>query len=179
VSAEVIPLPRSLGSVVNVIERTVRYKDGQIYRLDDFELSDQGLYYRRPEVNSAKVTSHECWLIPSLNMSLSRWDWRTGFDGHFEWYIEPDLVIVVGGEVRVLDGFIDVEVYEGVRYEVDDIDEFTEALGSGELPLSEGLEVLTSFHRISKELRQNGFVGAELLSRLAPGLPRQPQSRAH
>jgi len=170
VFGEGVPLPRNKGAVVNVLERTIRERNGITYPLERFAVGDCGVYYGRP-MDEPKVTYHERWLIPGLNLSFSRWDWRSGFDGHLDWYIEPDLVFVRGDEVHVIDGYIDLEVYEGVRYEVDDIDEFTHALASGELPMAEGLEVLASFHRISTELRQNGFLGAELLARWAPGLP--------
>ena len=106
-----------------------------------------------------------------MNVSISRRDWRHGHDGHLDWYIEPDLIEVHGEEVHIIDGFLDVEVYEGSRYEVDDIDEFAGAVADRTLSMEEGLAVLASFHRISTELRLNGFRGTALLAKWAPDLP--------
>jgi len=73
--------------------------------------------------------------------------------------------------VTIRDGFIDVELYEGLRYEIDDIDEFTEAMASGELTTGEALQVLRSLDIVSRALRENGFSGQALVRAWAPDLP--------
>jgi len=103
---------------------------------------------------------------------LNRLTFLPNVPNPLDWCIEPDPVLVDGSVWRVRDAFLDLEVYEGVRYELRDADELADGLAAGEISLAEALTALHSLNSLCQALRLNGFSGKALLDEFAPGLPR-------
>lgn len=165
-------MPRNGGSTVDVAKRQVCDRDGCWYDLDRLEVSGGALYYARAMTNFDLVTYHERWLLPDQSLSVTRFTWAPGVEPHFDWYIETDLIDVARPLWTVRDGYIDLGVFEGSRYFVEDADELADALESGEIPVAEAAVVLRALERLCEELRSNGNSVSALLSGHASGLPK-------
>ncbi len=165
-------MARNNGSAIDVGRRVLRERDRNFYPVDRAEAARSGAYYTRGAVMEwESFERQERWILPEAGLSVARFDWKPTARRQPSWYIEPDLITVSGDVFDTRDGFLDLEVYEGVRYEVEDLDEFAEALASGEITFDEGQMVMMAFHRLLTALRQNGMSGEALLRELAPDLP--------
>lgn len=165
-------MARNPGSVVDVGARTVRDRDGRVHAAKELAVTEHGLYYHRP-IDGFDVFFHqERWILPAHGWVINRFAFYPQRTDKIDWYIETDLIEIAGDEWRVADGYLDVLVHEGLRYDVDDADELAEGMQAGEITVGEATAVLLSFGRLCRELMANGCSGVELLSRLAPTLPR-------
>jgi predicted RNA-binding protein associated with RNAse of E/G family len=135
-------------------------------------VAEGGLYYARPIAGSEHFYFHERWLLPEHAWSISRFTFHEHFKERVDWYIEMDAIEIAGERWRVSDGYLDVAVIEGVRYEVWDADELADGLRGGEITLEEGMLALESLNRLARYLARNKYSGAVLLEEFAPGLPR-------
>jgi predicted RNA-binding protein associated with RNAse of E/G family len=164
-------LARNAGLTVDTVGQRVCDRDGHWYPVDRLITEGQTLYYARP-VPFDTITYHERWLIAYANLSFSRFTFRDEAPHKVDWYIEPDIIEVEGHFWRVKDGFIDLEVYEGSHYRLDDADELADGLLSGDITPQEAAAVLFALDRLCEGLRDHGHSGAQLLALFAPGLPR-------
>jgi predicted RNA-binding protein associated with RNAse of E/G family len=142
------------------------------YPLDRLVVADVALYYARPIAGSEHFHYHERWLLPEQAWSVSRFTFHDHFKDRVDWYIEMDFIELEGGLWRVRDGYLDVAVWEGSRYEVWDADELAEGMLAGEISVEEAAVALDSLNRLGLALKRNGHSGAALLAEFAPGLPR-------
>jgi predicted RNA-binding protein associated with RNAse of E/G family len=163
-------MPRNAGSTVDAAARTVRARDGVTYPLDDVVVAGDLVYLARPGTSEA-FWYMERWTIPSQSWVVNRFAFNPHRTDAVDWYIEPDVIERDGDLWRITDAFIDVDVYEGQRYHVDDADELGDALASGEITPAEAAAALRALDRLCDELRDNGCSGAALLRRHAPALP--------
>jgi predicted RNA-binding protein associated with RNAse of E/G family len=156
-----------------VAARRVLERDGRWYALDRLATTDSGLYYARPVAGSDHFHYHERWLLPDHTWSVSRFTFHDHLrEGRVDWYIEMDAIEAKDGRWRVSDGYLDVAVWEGSRYEVWDADELADGLRDGEISPEEAIAALHALHRLATCLSKNGYSGAALLADFAPGLPR-------
>ncbi len=161
---------RHRGAVVDVKQRCVCDRDGEWYPLDRLEVAGNTLYYARA-VNYKAFDYHERWLLPEQGWSISRLRWTAGWHEDFQWYIEMELIDVEGSLWTVLDGYLDMMVWEGLRARLDDADELGDGLVAGSISAREAASVLRSLDRLCDALHENGNSGAALLERYAPDLP--------
>jgi predicted RNA-binding protein associated with RNAse of E/G family len=115
---------------------------------------------------------HERWLLPDQGLSVSRFRFLPTAPYTIDWYIETEILSIEGHLWTVRDGYLDLEVHEGQRYDLDDAEELGEGLASGDITPQEAATVLASLSRLSELLRRNGCSGSALLEAFAPGLPR-------
>ena len=165
-------MARNSGSTVDVAAQRVCDRDGVWYALDRLVLAGNGLYYSRPIEGSQHFHYHERWLLPDHAWSVSRFTFHDDFRDRVDWYIEMDFIHVSGDLWRVRDGYLDVAVWEGARYEVWDADELGEGMLAQEISVEEAAQALDSLDRLVRVLKGNGYSGAALLAEFAPGLPR-------
>jgi uncharacterized protein len=164
-------MPRNGGSLIDVSARTVRGRNGTTYQLDDVVVAGNLVYLARPLQADAFWYS-EHWVVPSQSWVITRFAMHPDHPhAALDWYIEPDVIERDGDLWRITDAFIDVDVYEGQRYHVDDADELADALAAGEITPADAAAALHALDRLCDELRDNGCSGAALLRRHAPGLP--------
>jgi predicted RNA-binding protein associated with RNAse of E/G family len=161
---------RHRGCVVDTEQRRVCDRDGEWYPLDRLEVAGRTLYYARP-LHFEVLTYHERWLIPDEGWSISRFQFTPLETDPVDWYIEMELIDVEGPLWTVLDGYLDMFVWEGHRARLDDADELGDGLAAGSISVEEAATVLRSLDRLCDELHDNGNSGVALLGKYAPGLP--------
>lgn len=164
-------MKRNGGTVVDVAGGTVTGRDGRVMTPDRLVVGAGGLYYARPFENNRHVTYIEHWLLPAQGWTISRFRFGPGVAGKPDWYIEPEIIEVKNSLWQVRDTYLDIEVYEGVRYQLEDAEELAAGLAAGEIPLSEGIIALNALGSLCAELRRNGCSGRALLAEFASGLP--------
>ena len=169
-------MPRNAGSTIDIERRAVLDRDGRWHPLDRVTLVDGGLYHARVTLGNPHFSYHERWLLPSLTWSLSRFRLHDHEPDRMDWYIETDLIEPGNTHWRVRDGYIDVLLYEGHRYHVDDADELAEALAVGEISQTEAVAVLDALGRLCNALRGNGYSGEAIIRQYAPALWLPPRS---
>jgi hypothetical protein len=140
--------------------------------LDRVEVANGNLYCARHVDDEETFTYRETWIIPDKCWTLSRFTFREDFRPDLDfWKIEPDPAVLDGLVWRVADGFLDINLFEGSHYHLEDADEFADALATGELSSSAAVEILNALDALCRELLANGYSGEKILSRYAPGLP--------
>lgn len=155
-------MTRHSGSVLDLRTRTVRGRDGVVCPLDRVELAGAGLHVTRHVAENPRIDYLEAWLLPEKGWAIGRFL----FGGRAlepEWYMETEIIEVDGDTWAVHDGLLDFFVFEGERYELQDLDELANAVANGEIPLEDAVRVLRSAHNLAEALAQNGFSGAALL----------------
>jgi predicted RNA-binding protein associated with RNAse of E/G family len=161
---------RHRGAVVDVKQRCVCDRDGEWYPFDRLEVAGNTLYYARP-LDFDILRYHERWLIPDQGWSISRFQFTPLEPDPVDWYIEMELIDVEGSLWTVLDGYLDMMVWEGQRARLDDADELGDGLDADSISAQEAASVLRSLDRLCDALHENGNSGAALLERYAPDLP--------
>ncbi|MHB8577392.1 MAG: hypothetical protein ACYDCQ_18935 [Dehalococcoidia bacterium] len=160
------------GYVVDAAARTVGGPGGDTYALDRVEVVQGRLFLARSIANNASIFYHESWIMPVQGWVITRWAFHEQLRATaIDWKMEPNQVEVDGPLWRVSDGFLDLDVYEGSRYDLDDADELADALAAGTISLAEGLVALHALNTLCKALRRHGYSGHSLLREYAPGLP--------
>jgi predicted RNA-binding protein associated with RNAse of E/G family len=148
-------------------------RDGVWHDVQHLTKSETGLFYERPLYPRADqvLEHHQRWILPAHGWVINRHRFLPHAARPVDWYIEPEIITIDAGAWRIEDAYLDVFVFEGVRYEVDDADEFGEALALGDITLSESVQALEALARLLRALERHGFSGASLLREYAPGLP--------
>ncbi len=164
-------MARNGGAVIDTARRQVRDRNGLTYPLDAVTTGEHGLYYARPIEGNRLFSYHERWMLPKQALAVSRMAFHAHRTDAVDWYIETDLTDVSGDSWSVRDGYLDVRVHEGVRYELEDAGELADAIAQNDLPLSDALEALKALDLLTEALRRNGCSGHALLAELAPSLP--------
>lgn len=140
--------------------------------LDRVEVANGNLYCARHVDDEELFTYRETWIIPGKCWTVTRFTFTEIFTpGTDFWKIEPDPARVDGPVWRVADGFLDLGVYEGSHYDLQDADEFADALSIGELSPDTAVEILHALDSLCRELLANGYSGQKILNKYAPGLP--------
>lgn len=165
---------RNGGTIVDLAQGTVSDREDGWVVPDRLIVGATGLYYARPfPENYRLLTYHERWLLPAQGWSVSRFQFDPRREIRQDWYIEPDIIEISrsGSLWRVRDVYVDVDVYEGVRYELHDADELAAGLAAGEISVADTVVALNALAALCAELKRNGFSGRALLAEFAPGLP--------
>jgi len=164
-------MPRNAGSSVDTHTHEVRDRNGLTYPVSQLLVTEDGLYYTRPIDGNRLFWHQERWLVPRFNWVINRFAFHAHRTDAVDWYIETDMIDVTGDRWEVRDGYLDVYVHEGLRYELEDAGELAEAIVAGEIPLADAITALRSLDVLAESLRENGSSGHALLAKLAPSLP--------
>ena len=166
-------MPRNAGCTVDVAGQRVLDRDGMWHDVQHLTESPSGLFYERPLYPRPDqvLEHHQRWILPSHGWVINRHRFLPHAERPVDWYIEPEIIKAEGGVWRIQDAYLDVFVFEGSRYELDDADEFGEALALGDITLDEGVQALEALARLLRALECHEFSGAALLREYAPGLP--------
>jgi predicted RNA-binding protein associated with RNAse of E/G family len=171
-------MPRHQGTIVNVAERVSIGRQGQVFPLDAMEVAGGVLYYAHEMPPAVYIRYLERWVVPEQHWVINRFTLREdrpapeGWIPGYHWYVDLDRVTVTGDVWRMEDGYLDVIIYDGDRYELLDADELADALRGGDIPAEDAILALQSLDAICRDLRRLGFSGRALLDQYAPGLPR-------
>lgn len=143
---------------------------GEIYPLTSCVRSDGNAYVAGPVSRTGRVIAHQKWLFPELGWFVGCATVRTDADPN-DWYVDLVEIDVSADRWHVKDYFIDVALYDGDRYEVLDLDEFADAVESGQLSREAGLWTLRSLHRLCSDLTDADYRMESFLRKHAASLP--------
>lgn len=161
------------GYRVDTNARTVGGLHGPQFALDQLEYAGSTLFYARSIPDDRFITYQKTWLIADQNWAVTRFTFHEHLRARaIDWKIEPDPISIDGAVWHVTDGFIDLDVYEGTHYELEDADELAEALLGGTIAIVDTARALHALDAVCKELHTSGYSVTELLRRFAPQLPR-------
>lgn len=165
-------MARHQGGLLHLPSKTLRERDGRIYRVEALQQTGDALYYRLHFPDDPQFAAVERWLLPQHHWVINRFRMHAGAAPfRCDWYIDLDAITVTADRWRVADCYLDVDLYEGQRYEVRDADELAEGLASGEITLREAAAALQALQALCVAVAQVRFSGAALLAQTAPGLP--------
>jgi predicted RNA-binding protein associated with RNAse of E/G family len=166
-------MPRNQGSVVDTTTRRLRERNGLWYPLEQVTIADGQLYWGRPTPESEWAAYQERWLLPTPGWTIDRFVFRPEHRARFDWdwRIETDRIAVTGSRWSVHDTYLDVTVYEGIRYDVDDADELADGVVQSKIPLAEALDALHALSRLCTALRRHRCSVTAILREYAPKLP--------
>ena len=164
-------VPRNPGLSVDLATKLVRDRDGGWYPLDDLIVSGDALYYARPVDDSLHFSYYERWLVPARSLVFSRPRFHPHIEAAFDWYIETDFTSIDGQCWQVRDGYLDLEVWEGRRYHLQDAHELAEGLAAGEISVSETVHALDALGRLCEALKRTDCSVRAVLAEYAPRLP--------
>ena len=121
---------------------------GFVRTVDRYRRTPWGLYLARPTPGRAQFCYLQSWLLPTLGLRVTVYDWNPGHHREQDFYLDVVDIEVVDGEAgelwRTEDHYLDLVVYRGDRTEVLDIGEFLEAHRSGLLPAAAAERALTT-----------------------------------
>ena len=164
-------MTRNGGCFIDAAARRIRDRNGLWHPVDAMAVGEHGVYYARPiEGNRVSGTRSDGCYPPTRSCSTASPTTRIVTDD-VDWYIETDMTEVGDNTWTVRDGYLDVYVRDGVRYDLEDTRELADAIAAGDIPLSDALEALHALDLVCESLRANNYSGHALLRTLAPSLP--------
>lgn len=171
-------MARNGGATIDIHAARVRDRNGLSYPLDTLVVTADGLYYARAIEGNDSFWYQERWVLPRQTLVVNRFAFHAHRNDACDWYIETDLTAVSDEGWRVRDGYLDIYVHEGARYEVEDAGELADAIASGDIPLADAIDALHALDRLCEALRANTCSGHALLRSIAPSLPESMLVRA-
>lgn len=165
-------MARHQGSLVDVSARTHRGRRGAVSALDDLVLGGGGLYFTGHFPDNPRFRRFERWALPDQGWVIGRFEAYPGQRPMAEdWYVDLDAISVDGAVWRIEDRLLDIGVFEGRFYRIEDLDELADSIERGEIGVPEATAALRSLHELTRALERLDFSGAALLREYAPGLP--------
>ncbi|MGA7672061.1 MAG: hypothetical protein WBW04_16660 [Nitrolancea sp.] len=158
--------------VIDTVTRTVGNGTYGPIALNRLNVSADVLYYAGRIAPGGNSYQQETWILASQGWSVTRF--RNDGNGPtpaFDWKLEPDWAEKHDRHWQIRDGYLDLVLFEGTRYYLEDADEFADALTDGRLTLNEGTNVLRSLNELCLALTRHDYSAASLLEEYAPGLP--------
>lgn len=166
------------GLLVDTHARTHRDRQGRVSPLDAMVLAGDTLYIAGPLPGNPRFCAFQRWLIAAQGWVAGRFTVRPGQRPMAEdWYIDVDAISVEGHLWRAEDRLLDVSVYEGARYTVEDADELADCIDRGLTSPADAIVALRSLHALCRALERLNFSGTALLAEYAPELPVPNQAR--
>ncbi len=129
------------------------------YALDFAHPRAYGLAYAHP-VENKYVTRHDSQVLPSLNLQITRFDWRTDDHpyGKYDYYIDIIGEVEQNEEVwTVRDLYLDVLVLEGKWAKVVDTEDYLQAVDAGHFLADERELTLQRTHWLVNQLGEHGY----------------------
>jgi predicted RNA-binding protein associated with RNAse of E/G family len=160
------------GTLIDARARQHRGRRGAVSSLDALVLSDGTLYAAGPLPDNPRFRGFERWFLPAQGWVVGRFGSRPGQRPmDCDWYIDLDEIVVQGQSWHARDRLLDVKVFEGRRYEVDDADELADCLAEGTIASADAQAALRSLNALCRALERLNFSVPALLAEYAPGLP--------
>lgn len=95
--------------------------------MEVYTRTEWGLYLARPTPGRAQFRYLQSWLLPSLGLRATVFDWNPGHERDEDFYLDVVSIDVAGDRWRTEDHYLDLMVYTGVRTDLVDVDELLEA----------------------------------------------------
>jgi predicted RNA-binding protein associated with RNAse of E/G family len=96
--------------------------------VDVYELRPWGLYMARPTPGRVQFNYIESWLLPSLGLRATVFDFNAGHEREQDFYLDVGEYTPGTSAWRSEDHYLDLVVRTGVGTELTDVDEFVTAV---------------------------------------------------
>jgi predicted RNA-binding protein associated with RNAse of E/G family len=129
----------------------------QVRAVDEYRLTEHGLYMSRAVVGHPKLRHFESWLLPDHGLRVTRQSWWPGHERDFDFYV--DVVRVRPDEQvwQTVDLYLDLLVRTGREVEVLDTDELMAAVRLGMLSASDAQLALEGTYRAVAGIAAHGY----------------------
>lgn len=119
--------------IFDVAARTNTDNKGIVRAVDRYARTPWGLYLARPTPGRAQFNYLQSWLLPTLGLRATVYDWNPGHQRAQDFYLDVvDIAVDHDGQLwRTEDHYLDLVVYRGQRTDVLDVDEFLAAHRDG------------------------------------------------
>lgn len=132
--------------------------------VDRYRLTGTGLYLARRMPGHPDLAALESWLLPEAGLRVTRWYHHPGKERELDFYL--DVVDVDTGPERwsSRDLYLDVEVLDGRRADLLDVDEFVTAVGAGLLDEATAARAMRTACAAVEGLAARGYRFADWLA---------------
>jgi uncharacterized protein len=130
---------------------------GFVRPVEEYRVEPFGLYLARPVVDRADLAYRESWLLPELDLVVTRWHNHEGHDRDHDLYL--DIALVRPGERtwQLVDLYVDIHLRTGSGLTVVDTDELLGALGDGLINRVTAQRALDATYRTVEALAAHGY----------------------
>jgi predicted RNA-binding protein associated with RNAse of E/G family len=104
---------------------------GEPRAVDEYRLTDFGLYMSRAMVGRRSAHWMESWLLPDLGLCVTDWWWRPGHEREQDYYVDICEITRDGDRWELTDHYLDIVVRNRIDARVIDVDEFVAAVALG------------------------------------------------
>jgi hypothetical protein len=88
---------------------------GERRTVEEYRVTDFGLYMSRAMVGRPTATWVESWLLPELGVCVTDWWWSPGHEREQDYYLDICDIVVDGGRWLLTDHYLDIVVRTGGR----------------------------------------------------------------
>ncbi|AWN22939.1 RNA-binding protein [Deinococcus irradiatisoli] len=145
------------------LARRAHHTNTGVRPVEQYQVHRAGLFVRRAFVAHPRIRAWQAHLLPALGLQVCRYEFH-GPREH-DYYLDLATITARGGVWEMRDHYLDVLLWEGVRAEVVDQDEFLAAVQAGHLSAQQARSVqvqaeglLTGLARHGHDLR--AYLGA-------------------
>ncbi|MEQ7127804.1 DUF402 domain-containing protein [Actinopolymorpha sp. B11F2] len=132
-------------------------RQGVERRLDDWRVTEVGLYVAVTVPEHPRVQSLQSWLLPDRGLRITAFAWRPQLERDYDYYIDVCDVTVDGTRWKSVDHYLDIIVRTGREARVEDADEFVAAVLAGHLGAADAQRALEVSYRTLTGLAAHGF----------------------
>ena len=133
--------------------------------VDEYRLTEFGLFMARAMDGHSQLAYIESWLLPQLGLRVTHWHRKPSAPPREDIYIDlvdidPDFAERTGAAGplwRVTDAYLDIHVYTGDRLEVVDTDELLAALNAGLIDAQTAQRALERLYRTVDGIASHGY----------------------
>jgi predicted RNA-binding protein associated with RNAse of E/G family len=140
----------------DVAARTNIDTKGHARAVDEYRVTDFGLYMSRAMV--ARPTAHwmQSWLLPELGLCVTDWWWNPGHERDQDFYLDICEIVRDGDRWLLTDHYLDIVVQNRRATRVIDVDEFVGAVACGVLDPAAAEAAMHRTHRAVDGLAAHG-----------------------
>lgn len=129
---------------------------GFVREVDEYRVTDFGLYMSRPMVGRATSDWVQTWLLPELGLAVTDWWWKPGHEREQDFYLDVGEIVRDGDRWTLTDHYLDIVVRNRRDATVIDVDEFVAAVALGLLDPAAAEAALYRSHRAIDGLAAHG-----------------------
>ncbi|MFD8495843.1 DUF402 domain-containing protein [Amycolatopsis sp. NPDC059657] len=130
---------------------------GIVREVEQYRLTESGLYMARPVPGRPQFHYLESWILPGLSLRVNDFWFNPGHERDQDFYLDVVTVTVDGGVWLVKDLYIDLVLKEKQRLDVIDTDELIAAAKLGLITEDEAEHALKTTYAAVDGLAANGY----------------------
>ncbi len=140
----------------DVAARTNIDTKGHARAVDEYRVTDFGVYMSRAMV--ARPTAHwmQSWLLPELGLCVTDWWWNPGHERDQDFYLDVCEIVRDGDRWLLTDHYLDIVVQNRRGAQVIDVDEFVAAVACGVLDPAAAEAAMHRTHRAVEGIAAHG-----------------------